>query len=101
MLEAPVDLSAPISTALQQPVYDLYLGRKNCVPTEFIYQGTFAEQDSAISQASHLMCEKSLMEDFRVLDGNHEGERMTVNDVPLQFGTIKKYRDRRITIVRP
>jgi CRISPR system Cascade subunit CasD len=47
------------------------------------------------------MREKNLMEDFRVLEGDHEGEAMTLNDVPLQFGPTKKYRDRRITVVHP
>ncbi|WP_319951498.1 type I-E CRISPR-associated protein Cas5/CasD, partial [Klebsiella pneumoniae] len=27
--------------ALQNPVWDLYLGRKSCVPSELIYQGIY------------------------------------------------------------
>ena len=99
VLEAPADLVETFSHALQNPVYDLYLGRKNCVPTEFIYQGTFEDEGDAIKHADAIMREKNLVEDFRVLEGEHEGETMTTNDVPLQFGPEKKYRDRRITLV--
>ena len=39
-----------------------------------------------------------LAEDFRVIDGeSSEGDVFTLNDIPLQFGTVKKYKDRRVT----
>lgn len=101
VLETPADLAESFTRALQNPVYDLYLGRKNCVPTEFIYQGAFEDETAAINRATGMMRGKNLMEDFRVLEGEHEGETMTLNDVPVQFGPAKKYRDRRITVVRP
>lgn len=87
------------ASALQNPVYDLYLGRKNCVPTEFIFQGVFKSMEAALTKMEAIMNEKNLVEDFRVLDGEHEGNVMTLNDVPIQFGTHKKYRDRRVTVV--
>jgi len=87
--------------ALQNPVYDLYLGRKNCVPTEFIFQGLFNSEDEAISQAMNLAQQKICREDFRVVDGDHpDGSSMTLNDIPLQFGEVKKYRDRRVTVIQ-
>lgn len=102
VMETPSDLAQSFAFALQNPVYDLYLGRKNCVPTEFIYQGTFDSEKDAESHAAVIMQEKNLVQDFRVLDGEHdEGESMTLNDIPIQFGTIKKYRDRRVTVVYP
>jgi CRISPR system Cascade subunit CasD len=101
VMEAPAELVETFVQALQNPVYDVYLGRKNCVPTEFIYQGTFDNEDMAINHAAEIMRVKNLMEDFRVLEGEHEGEVMALNDVPLQFGPAKKYRDRRITVVSP
>ena len=101
LMETPPDLAESFASALQNPVYDLYLGRKNCVPTEFIYQGTFDSESDAESQAALLMQGKNLVEDFRVLDGEHDGNTMmTLNDVPVQFGTVKKYRDRRVTVVQ-
>lgn len=99
ILELPPDLASSSAHALQNPVYDLYLGRKNCVPTEFIYQGIYKDEETAMEKASQLMRGKNLAEDFRVLDGEHEGDAYTLNDVPVQFGRIKKYRDRRITIL--
>lgn len=100
ILEAPRSLANNLGEALQNPVWDLYLGRKNCVPTDFIYRGLFDSKDEAIENALLIANEKSLIEEFRVLEGEHEGESMTLNDVPLQFGQNKKYRDRRVTIVR-
>ncbi|WP_276678054.1 hypothetical protein [Nitrosomonas europaea] len=35
---------------------------------------------------------------LRVLQGEHEGDVLTLNDVPVQFGTRKQYRDRRVTV---
>jgi CRISPR system Cascade subunit CasD len=98
VIESPSELKDVFIEALQNPAYDIYLGRKNCVPTEFVYQGLFDTEDKAINRAMEIMREKNLMEDFRVLEGEHEGETMTLNDVPIQFGPVKKYRDRRITV---
>jgi CRISPR system Cascade subunit CasD len=100
VLETPADLTESFAQALQSPVYDLYLGRKSCVPTEFIYQGTLEDEDTAINHAAGIMRGKNLMEHFRVLEGEHDGEKMTLNDVPIQFGPVKKYRDRRVTVVQ-
>lgn len=99
VFEVPADMAAAISAALQNPVYDIYFGRKNCVPTERIFQGTFESIAEAWEKAGALAQDKQLLEDFRVLDGEHEGDMMTLNDVPVQFGEVKKYRDRRVTIV--
>ena len=92
--EAPV-----IATALQAPVWDLYLGRKSCVPTDFIYRGLFADEQQARQAALELATAKERLALFQVLEGEHEGEVLTLNDVPLQFGEHKKYRDRRVTVV--
>ena len=44
---------------------------------------------------------KNLLLDFRVLEGEHEGDEvLTLTDVPLQFGERKAYRDRRVTVVK-
>jgi len=99
VLEVPADMDASISEALQNPVYDVYFGRKNCVPTEKIFQGAFERIADAWQKAAALAQDKQLLEDFRVLDGECEGNLMTLNDVPVQFGEIKKYRDRRVTVV--
>lgn len=94
--------SLEIAEALRNPVWDLYLGRKNCVPTDFIYRGTFETQEEAEKSAYDIATEKNLLEDFRVLDGVDDldecDEVMTLNDIPVQFGMDKRYRDRRVGV---
>lgn len=102
VMEVPAELAEYFADAMQKPVYDLYLGRKNCVPTDFIYRGTYEHEDVALQKAAEIAQEKgSLIEDFRVVDGEDSENRdaMTLNDVPVQFGEIKRYRDRRVTVI--
>ncbi|WP_150306077.1 type I-E CRISPR-associated protein Cas5/CasD [Pseudomonas saliphila] len=98
VLQGPRDELQALAAALANPVWDLYLGRKNCVPTEFIGQGLHAEVQDAFATADQLAANKQRAESFRVLQGEHDGEVLTLNDVPLQFGKHKKYRDRRVTV---
>lgn len=89
-----------LAQALQQPVWDLYLGRKSCAPTDLVYRGLCDTEASALVQAMTIAKTKDLIEDFHVLDGEHEGDEvLTLNDVPLQFGERKAYRDRRVTVI--
>jgi CRISPR system Cascade subunit CasD len=87
--------------ALQNPVFDIYLGRKNCVPTDFVFRGIFDNEENAIAAVGNIAAEKNLAEDFWVVSGeDSRGESFTINDVPVQFGPIKKYRDRRVTLIQ-
>ncbi len=98
-VQVPASMVDEVSQALDTPVWDLFLGRKSCVPTEFINQGVFGAVDQALQKGESLAAEKSRAFSFRVLQGEHEGgEVVTLNDVPLQFGEHKKYRDRQVTI---
>jgi CRISPR system Cascade subunit CasD len=97
-MQAPVAHVKEVTEALVSPVWDLYLGRKNCVPTEFIYQGLFDSAAQAVQAGEALAAEKNRAFALRVLQGEHDGEVLTLNDVPLQFGEHKKYRDRRVTV---
>lgn len=97
-LQVPREIADELAQALTCPVWDLYLGRKNCVPTEFIYQGLFESSTQALQVGETLAADKNRGLAFRVLQGEHEGEVLTLNDVPLQFGEHKKYRDRRVTV---
>jgi CRISPR system Cascade subunit CasD len=99
VLEVPSDKADFIATALQSPVWDLFLGRKSCVPTDLVYRGLFEIQDDAVAEAKKIAEEKDLLHDFKVLDGEHDGEVLTLNDVPVQFGERKIYRDRRVTVI--
>jgi CRISPR system Cascade subunit CasD len=101
VLEVPSDKADMIADALKSPVWDLCLGRKSCVPTDFVFRGVFDSQTDAIAAALEIAKEKILFEDFRVLDGSeHEGDEiLTLNDVPICFGEQKVYRDRRVTVI--
>jgi len=97
-MEVPDELAEETAAALNAPVWDLYLGRKNCVPTEFIHQGVFDSAEAALQAGHELAKAKRRALALRVLQGEHEGEVLLLNDVPLQFGPDKRYRDRRVTV---
>jgi len=103
VLEVPADKAEIIAQALQNPAWDVYLGRKNCVPTDFIYRGIFDNNAAALEQASSIAMEKQRIEDFRVLHGalddSEADEVFTINDVPVQFGEDKRYRDRQVSLI--
>lgn len=98
-LQVPADQAETMAAALQNPVWDIYLGRKACVPTELVYQGRFTTADDALTAAANLAQQKDRAASFVVLQGEHGGEVITLNDVPLQFGPHKRYRDRRVTVL--
>lgn len=113
LLEVPADLTETIANFLQNPVYPIYLGRRCCVPTDFVYHGEFASENEADQAARDYAVKKSEMRNenlpdyakkllslnFKVIDGDFPemGDVFTLNDVPIQFGTQKMYRDRRVT----
>lgn len=99
-MQAPTDQVHAVELALQSPVWDLYLGRKNCAPTEFIFQGVFSSSDAALAAGDALAADKDRRCSLRVLQGAHDGEVLMLNDVPLQFGEHKLYRDRQVTVQR-
>lgn len=100
-LQGPQGELDALAAALQAPVWDLYLGRKNCAPTELIYQGIYADSAGAFGQAATIAAseDKKRQAVFQVQDGEHEGEVLTLNDVPVAFGDKKRYRDRRVTVM--
>jgi CRISPR system Cascade subunit CasD len=102
-MEVPVARAREFSEALQDPVWDLYLGRKCCVPTDFIFRGCFESERDAVEAANAIAFGKSIAKAFIVRDftpdDKHDGEVVALNDVPVQFGTRKKYRERRVTII--
>jgi CRISPR system Cascade subunit CasD len=101
VLQVPSDKAQQIASALQQPVWDLCLGRKSCVPTDLVYRGVFDSEADAEQIAQNIAKEKNLLADFRVVDAEQDGgdETLTLNDVPVRFGEHKVYRDRRVTII--
>jgi len=101
-LQVPGDRAYDFANALQNPVWSLYLGRKNCVPSEQIFHGEFPDAVAALQYAADFAGreEKKRALVFKVLQGEHDGDEvLTLNDVPVQFGVDKRYRDRRVTMV--
>ena len=97
--QAPEHRLEKLIYRLQNPVWELYLGRKSCAPTEFIFQGHFTTAEDAFDVAAKMAEEKNRIPDFRIFEGEHNGDEIfTLNDVPLQFGADKRYRDRRVTL---
>lgn len=98
--ELDSELAESIAKSMQDPVYDIYLGRKNCVPTDFVYRGTFDSFDEASVMVGTLMEDKNLSVSFTVAEVKGDGDQMVLNDVPVQFGQFKRYRDRIVTITK-
>lgn len=99
MLEVPEGMAVETQATLLAPEWDLYLGRKNCAPTELVFQGLHASAVEALAAGRALADAKHRTLAFMVRQGEHEGEVLTLNDVPLQFGPDKRYRDRRVTVL--
>lgn len=99
-LQMPQDFVQETLDALQAPAWDLYLGRKNCVPTEFVYQGVFDDAAQALVQAEQLASSKCIQAYSYIRQGIFDGDVMVINDVPVCFGPKKQYRERRISVQR-
>ncbi len=97
-MQAPASCLDEVVSALQSPVWDIYLGRKCCVPTEFIYQGCFDTAENALETAQNMATDKKRVPVMRIRQGEHDGEIITLQDVPVQFGVNKQYQDRRVTV---
>ncbi len=98
-MQVPASFAEDVASALQYPTWDLSLGRKNCVPTELIYQGLFENSADALAKASTLSANKNLQPYAFIRQGQFDdGEILVLNDVPLAFGPQKKYRERYVTV---
>ncbi len=95
------DQAQRIAEALLNPVWDLYLGRKSCAPTDKIYRGTFDDANQAKSCLDEIAKRKEFVKIAEILDGNfpEKGDVLTLNDVPVRFGDKKEYRQRLVTVV--
>ena len=98
MLKMPEDLAKKFSSALQTPVYDLYLGRKNCIPAALIFQGNMRSASEAGAKIRSLAEQNALKTTILVEDESsdapQDGTRRLLNDVPVEFGLHRRYRDR-------
>ena len=102
-LQLPDDEAAKLEKALENPVWELSLGRRNCPPSDIIGRGLFDDDASAFAKAEEIAAAKNRALVLEVRDGAHENgdEIWTLNDVPLCFGQHKRYRDRQVTLFSP
>ena len=109
ILEVPRDEIEKIAKHLEFPVWDLYLGRKNCIPTDVIYRGKFDDHFEATKKAKEIAEDKkNLYPEFKACDQSlklednehmHIFREILLNDVPLNFGIVKKYTQRYVRII--
>lgn len=88
VIEVPEHWADAFSAGLVNPVFDIYLGRKCCVPTDIVFRGSFPDENQALVAAAKIAEEKKIVENFRVVDGDESDETLLLNDVPLQFGAV-------------
>lgn len=102
ILEIASDDVDDIIKSLQKPVWTISLGRRNCPPSDKIYQGIYVKEDEAFEEAKKIAKGKKRREIFSVYDGVYEDgdEIFTINDVPIQFGIYKKYYSRQVTMYK-
>lgn len=103
LLALPDDLAEKFASSLRQPVFDLYLGRKCCVPSAPVFHGLYGSEEEAMAALTAFLAAEAEDTDkqslqpkwiFREAADGSDPEAMLLNDVPLRFGNRKLYRDR-------
>lgn len=99
-LELPPDEAQTLAKALDRPVWELSLGRRNCPPSDRIGRGIFAAEAEALAAADALAADKGRAGVLTVRDGARDDgdEVWTLRDVPLCFGPVKQYTERQVTL---
>lgn len=102
-LEIPEPLAMDIEKSFKNPVWGIFLGRKNCTPTDFVFRGIFDNYKETKEKIKSIARQKGLLkkETFIALDWNQEEEFddvLTLEDVPVRFGDKKIYESRRVGI---
>lgn len=91
------DLVESVIEGLTQPVYSPSLGRKSCVPTEYLYQGVYESQEEAEAHAKSIAQQKGVQLSFIVEESKGANPwDLVVHDVPISFGSQKKYTSRHV-----
>lgn len=95
LIHIPEEWSKRIKEGLLNPVWDLYLGRKSCAPTEIIFGGIFKSEESALEEMNKSLSNRK-PEPWVILNaceevGVDEPGAVQLYDVPLAFGRKKVY----------
>lgn len=103
LLGLDADLAEKFSASLQTPVYDLYLGRKCCAPTDAIFRGLFDTSEEAHAAMRAIGDSKGLKPGKCFVPADpqalEETDAFFITDVPLEFGERKRYTDRCVQIL--
>ncbi len=93
------EISDVVIEALKQPMYGPSLGRKSCVPTEFIFQGVFDSKEKAEEHAKNIANKKGVKLTYHVEESSTGSPwDLAVQDVPISYGSHKKYASRYVVI---
>ena len=97
------ELAGKFAVSLRQPVFDLYLGRKCCIPSAPVFQGICNGEGEALNALKTFLAAEAERLDIEprkpqwiireAADGSAPESRL-LNDVPLRFGEHRLYRDR-------
>ena len=97
--EIPEGWETEIIEGFRNPRWDIYLGRKSCVPSIPVFAGvypTFDEAENKLrSEIESYFDEKKIKGVWKEVDSTALGATL-INDVPLEFGLRKKYGTRYI-----
>ena len=97
------DLAEKFAASLRQPIFDLYLGRKCCVPSAPVFQGLYDSEDEALKALKNFLASETERRGgeprkpkwiIRDAPDGRAPESRLLNDVPLRFGDNRLYRDR-------
>lgn len=90
-----------VKAGLENPVWDIYLGRKCCAPTIPVCGGIYSDESEALEYARGDIeayfgkdcCMSGVWGEVSRPTSNSQ----TLTDVPVQFGKFKKYAERFVT----
>jgi CRISPR system Cascade subunit CasD len=83
LLSGPTELIENIDSALENPKWGIFLGRKSCIPASPVCQGTFADETTAISHLEEISgwrVQRCVREVQHFSDGTN-----TLMDIPENF----------------
>lgn len=93
------DLAVKFDKALKEPQFDLFLGRKCCVPSELIGRGCYDNEEQAYAVLTDLAKQKNSLFYRKAWEVDEMDEDTWIlDDVPLRFGTHKIYKERLVRI---
>lgn len=105
--EIPAEWENSVKSALINPVWDIYFGRKSCAPAEPVFYGIYQTEQCAherLMQDLQFRSDQSghsFAINLSVKDCNAEDPHaILLYDVPLSFGSHKRYKSRFVQVIR-